>query len=377
MSTRMRIAYLGSCSNVRSDPSWTSRRSRHSATGAEPPWTRRSGMPSTRVSPTAHAIATTAPSRPASATRPFTSMAWITAGPPRCRTTCLSAGSCVGRRPASSFPPSPSGDVVPLDDLPPPVAGVGEDARDLEHHELLHQQHEEDDAHQQQDEREPDGQHRHLAGAAAVDPGEGGQRVDERRGEDAERVGHHGRPREPRDQAGRVGGGAELHHHEGQGEDEAGEGQHPRGDGGEEGDRRPGADRGREVRKEGGLVAGQRHAEHHRARGVEERRADRAQVLVRLRADGVHGATSRSTPRRSLGGARTGRRAYIRGRSVHDAFLRPALIRTTRDRGRGACATLVSATTAPSWRASWAASGPSRASRCSCRSSSEARGGGR
>ena len=63
MSTRMRIAYLGSCSNVRSDPSRTSRRSRRSGTGRAPPWTRKSGMPSTTVSPTAHASATTAPSR--------------------------------------------------------------------------------------------------------------------------------------------------------------------------------------------------------------------------------------------------------------------------------------------------------------------------
>ena len=66
-------------------------------------------MPSTSVSPTAHAIATTAPSRPASATRPFTSMAWMTAGPPRWRTTWLSAGSSSAAALPSSSPPAPSG----------------------------------------------------------------------------------------------------------------------------------------------------------------------------------------------------------------------------------------------------------------------------
>ena len=66
---------------------------------------------------------------------------------------------------------------------PSPVAGVREDVRYLEHRDLLHQQDEEDDAHQHQDDCKPDGQQRHLPGAAAVDPGEGRDRVDKRRDE--------------------------------------------------------------------------------------------------------------------------------------------------------------------------------------------------
>ena len=223
----------------------------------------------------------------------------------------------LGRRPADIGPTGAERGIVPLDDLPPLVAGVGENARDLEHRELLHQQDEEDDAHEQKDDREPHGQQRHLSGAAAVDPGEGGQRVEERRDEDAERVAHHGRTREPRDQSRRVGGGAELHHHEGQGEHEAGEGERPRGDRREHGGGRPDADRGREVRQEGGLEPGQGEAEDHRACGVDERRADRTPEPVGLRTDVDHGFTSRFTPPRSRVGARTsaGRRAYTRGRS--------------------------------------------------------------
>ena len=276
MSTRMRRAYLGSCSNVRSDPRRTSRRSRRSSTSRSPPWTRRSGMPSTSVSPTAHAMATTAPSRSASATRPGTSIAWITAGPPRWRTTCALRRQRVGDVPSPRPTVPAEGRVVPLDDLPAPVAGVREDPRDLEHREPLHQHHEDDDARDQQGDGEPDRQGRHLARPAPVDPGEGGQRVEERRGEDAERVAHHRRPREPGHEAGRVGGGAELHHDEGQREDEARERQRPRGDRREEGGRRPDAHRQGHVGQEGGLEARQDDAEDQRAPGVEERRADRS-----------------------------------------------------------------------------------------------------
>ena len=287
MSTRMRIAYLGSCSNVRSDPSRTSRRKPALGNGPRPavdaherhavddrvtdrprhrddrPFPRRESHEALHVDRLDHRGAAAVDEDLADGRQLV-----VAPGP-----LGLRAALVAGER-----------GVVALDDGPPLVAGVGEDARDLQHPELLHQHHEEDDAHQQQGDRDPDRQQRHPPGAAAVDPAEGRQRVEEGRGEDAERVAHDPGAGQPCHQARRVRGGAELHHHEGQREDEAGERQHAGGDGREDGDRRGGAEPGREVGKEAGLEARDGHAEDDRGRGVQERRAERAEGPARSRA---------------------------------------------------------------------------------------------
>ncbi len=91
-----------------------------------PPWTRSSGMPSITVSPTAHATSTTTPAPARRARRGLaTSIAWITAGPPRWTSSWLTAGSSSAgspRRPAVLATLEQR--VVPLDHDPPLVAGI-------------------------------------------------------------------------------------------------------------------------------------------------------------------------------------------------------------------------------------------------------------
>ena len=63
--------------------------------------------------------------------------------------------------------------------------------------------------------------------SAAVHPGEREQGIDEGRGEHAERMKHHAVAREPEHQPRRIGDRAELHHHEGHGEDDPRQRHHP------------------------------------------------------------------------------------------------------------------------------------------------------
>ena len=102
MSTRMRIAYLGSCSKVRSEPRLTSRRSLRSASGPSPAVDAHER----------HAVDDRVADRPrhlddrARAARrarrgAATSIAWITAGPPRWTSSWLTARQLLApRRPS-------------------------------------------------------------------------------------------------------------------------------------------------------------------------------------------------------------------------------------------------------------------------------------
>ncbi len=112
------------------------------------------------------------------------------------------------------------------DDGAPLVADQMKHVADLKVAEALHQPREHEHAGDDHDSHERRREQRDLRRSPAVHPDEREEGVDEGCRECAERMKHHAVAREPKHQPRRIGDRAELHHHEGHGEDDPGQRHH-------------------------------------------------------------------------------------------------------------------------------------------------------